>query len=72
MKLKCNYMEFEELIPLENRKTLSNLNKQEFELLLTSKDPAAVEWRRLHKKEFAIRQKASILLNEFFKRNSFK
>jgi hypothetical protein len=63
-------MKAEEFKPLNSIKKLSALTKEEFNLLITSDDPVAVEWRRLHQKEFEIRLKASDLLNDFFKRNS--
>ena len=65
-------MENQEFKPLKNRKNLSNLSNQEIHLLVTSKDLLAVEWRRLHKKEFEVRLKASDVLNEFFRRNTFQ
>ena len=72
MKLKPIFMETEDYKPRVPLKTLSKLSKQEFHLLITSKDPLAVEWRRLHKKEFEVRLKASDVLNEFFRRNTFQ
>lgn len=63
-------MENQEFKPLKNHKTLSTLTQQEFHLLITSRDPLAVEWRRLHKKEFEVRLKASDVLNEFFRGNT--
>jgi hypothetical protein len=65
-------MDMEEYKPVKSLKTLSHLSKYEFELLMTSKDPLAIEWRKLHKKEFEIRLKASDILNEFFEKNSFQ
>ena len=70
MKPNPYYMKAEEFKPLNSIKKLSALTKEEFNLLITSDDPVAVEWRRLHQKEFEIRLKASDLLNDFFKRNS--
>lgn len=70
LKLTPNFMETEDYKPRVQMKTLSTLSKQEFQLLITSKDPKAVEWRRLHKEEFKIRLRASDLLNEFFGRNT--
>lgn len=72
VKLKPIFMETEDYKPRVPLKTLSKLSKQEFHLLITSKDPLAVEWRRLHKKEFEVRLKASDVLNEFFRRNTFQ
>ncbi len=72
VKLKPIFMENQEFKPLKNRKNLSNISNQEFHLLVTSKDLLAVEWRRLHKKEFEVRLKASDVLNEFFRRNTFQ
>ena len=72
VKLKPIFMENQEFKPLKNRKNLSNLSNQEFHLLVTSKDLLAVEWRGLHKKEFEVRLKASDVLNEFFRRNTFQ
>ena len=72
VKLKPIFMETEDYKPRVPLKTLSKLSKLEFHLLITSKDPLAVEWRRLHKKEFEVRLKASDLLNEFFRRNTFQ
>jgi lysyl-tRNA synthetase class II len=63
-------MKAEEFKPLRNNKTLSTLSNQEFNLLITSKDPAAVKWRKLHKEEFKLRLRASDLLNDFFDRNT--
>jgi|Laugresp1bdmlbsn_1035097.scaffolds.fasta_scaffold00261_6 hypothetical protein len=63
-------MDLEEFKPVRPYKTLSTLTHQEFTLLITSHDPTAVEWRRLHKMEFEISLKASDLLNDFFKRNT--
>ena len=65
-------MKTEDYIPKVPLKKLSTLSNQEFTLLMTSKDPAAVEWRRLHKMEFKIRIQASDLLNDFFGRNTFQ
>ena len=62
-------MESEELKPLKKLKRLSNLSKEEFNLLITSSDPKAVQWRKLHKKEFQLRLRASDLLNDFFNQN---
>lgn len=72
VKLKPIFMENQEYKPKVPLKTLSKLSKQEFYLLITSKDPLAVEWRGLHKKEFEVRLKASDVLNEFFRRNTFQ
>lgn len=72
VKLKPIFMETEDYKPRVPLKTLSKLSKQEFHLLITSKDHLAVEWRRLHKKEFEVRLKASDVLNEFFRRNTFQ
>ncbi len=63
-------METEEYKPKVPLKTLSKLSNQEFRLLITSKDPRDVEWRRLHKLEFEIRKSLSDLLNDFFRRNT--
>jgi hypothetical protein len=63
-------MDLEEFKPIRPIKTLSTLTNQEFTLLITSHDPTAIEWRRLHKMEFETRLKASDLLNDFFKRNT--
>lgn len=65
-------MKAEEFKPLMNNKTLSTLSNQEFNLLLTSKDPSAVKWRKLHKEEFKLRLRACDLLNDFFRRNTFQ
>ena len=65
-------MKAEEFKPLINNKTLSTLSNQEFNLLITSKDPAAVKWRKLHKEEFKLRLRAIDLLNDFFRRNTFQ
>jgi lysyl-tRNA synthetase class II len=66
------YMKAEEFKPLVKNKTLSTLSNQEFNLLITSKDPLAVKWRKLHKEEFKLRLRASDLLNDFFRRNTFQ
>lgn len=63
-------MEIEDYKPKVPLKTLSTLFKQEFNLLITSKDPVAVKWRKLHKEEFNLRLRASDLLNDFFRRNT--
>ena len=65
-------MKAKEFKPLSNNKTLSTLSNQEFNLLITSKDPAAIKWRKLHKEEFKLRLQASDLLNDFFRRNTFQ
>jgi lysyl-tRNA synthetase class II len=65
-------MDMEEYKPVKSMKTLSTLSNQEFHLLITSNDPLAVKWRKLHKDEFKIRLKASDILNEFFEKNSFQ
>ena len=72
VKLKPIFMENQEYKPKVPLKTLSKLSKQEFYLLITSKDPRAIEWRRLHKLEFDIRIRMSDLLNDFFRRNTFQ
>jgi hypothetical protein len=58
--------------PVKSLKTLSTLTNQEFHLLITSNDPLAVKWRKLHKDEFKIRLIAGDILNEFFQKNSFQ
>ena len=65
-------MDMEEYKPVKSLKTLSTLSNQEFHLLITSNDPLAVKWRKLHDKEFKIRLKASNILKEFFEKNSFQ
>lgn len=70
VKLKPNFMETEDYKPKVPLKTLSTLSKQEFQLFITSQDPSAVEWRKLHKEEFKLRLRASDLLNDFFRRNT--
>lgn len=62
----------DEYKPVKSLKTLSTLTNQEFHLLITSNDPLAVKWRKLHKDEFKIRMEASEILNEFFEKNSFQ
>lgn len=62
----------DEYKPVKSLKTLSTLTNQEFHLLITSNDPLAVKWRKLHKAEFKIRIEASEILNEFFEKNSFQ
>jgi hypothetical protein len=62
----------DEYKPVKSLKTLSKLSNQEFHLLITSNDPLAVKWRKLHKDEFKIRLVASKILNEFFEKNSFQ
>jgi hypothetical protein len=65
-------MKAEEFKPILNNKTLSTLTNQEFHILITSNDPLAVKWRKLHKEEFKIRLKAGDILNKFFQKNSFQ
>jgi hypothetical protein len=62
----------DEYKPVKSLKTLSTLTNQEFHLLITSNNPLAVKWRKLHKAEFKIRIEASEILNEFFEKNSFQ
>ena len=65
-------MKAEEFKPILNNKTLSTLTNQEFHILITSNDPLAVKWRKLHKAEFKIRIEASEILNAFFEKNLFQ
>jgi hypothetical protein len=62
----------DEYKPVKSLKTLSTLTNQEFHLLITSNNPLAFKWRKLHKAEFKIRIEASEILNEFFEKNSFQ
>jgi hypothetical protein len=62
----------DEYKPVKSLKTLSTLTNQEFHLLITSNNPLAVKWRKLHKAEFKIRIEASEILNAFFEKNSFQ
>lgn len=62
----------DEYKPVKSLKTLSTLTNQEFHLLITSNNPLAVKWRKLHKAEFKIRIEASEILNAFFEKNLFQ
>ena len=54
-------------LPIGTIKGLSELSREQFLELMSSKHPAAKDFRRYHKLEFKYRMKSNHSLNEFYR-----
>lgn len=54
-------------LPIGTIKGLSELSREQFLELMSSKHPAAKDFRRYHKKEYEYRIKSNQALNKFYR-----